>query len=166
MNRLAHRNRIEKGRQMGFSTFCLLMRLLLPVTTAQGKNGMLLCQNNKYVELMFKMVRRAAILYGAKNPADPDANDLCISLRQNMLHLKYSSRRELYFDWLDSHLIVDSAENEEAGQSVTLHHIVASEYSRWPGDPEETMSNLLGALVKPDGTADEECTASSHEEVF
>lgn len=158
--RLSKHNRIEKGRQMGFSTFCLLMRLLLPISTAPGKTGMLVAQNDKYVGLMFQMVHRAALLYGAKDPSNPDVNDLQLSLKQNLLHTKFSNRHEIHFDWLDSRLIIESGENEEAGQSVTLHHLVASEYSRWPGDPEATMSNLLGALVKPEGTVDEECTCN------
>jgi hypothetical protein len=120
---------------------------------------MLVAQNDKYVALMFQMLHRASILYGAKDPMNPESNELCYSLRANLLHTKYSNRHEIHYDWLDSRLIIESGENEEAGQSVTLHHLVASEYSRWPGDPEQTMSNLLGALVKPEGTADEECTA-------
>ena len=160
LKHLATHNRCLKGRQMGFSTFMLLMRLLLNITTSQGKTGMLVAQNNKYVELMFQMVHRAAVLYGVKDPRHPESNDLANSLKANLLHTKYSNRRELHFDWLDSRLIVESAENEEAGQSVTLHHLVASEYARWEiADPEAVMSNLLGSLVKPEGTVDEESTA-------
>ena len=44
-------------------------------------------------------------------------------------------------------------------RSVTLHHILADEYSRWPHKPEETLSNVQGALVK-DGTLDKNCTAN------
>lgn len=68
------------------------------------------------------------------------------------------------FDQLDSRLIVESAGKPEAGQGVTLHHLVGSEVARWPKMPEETMSNIIGGLVD-DGTRDEESTANRSGEV-
>ena len=156
---LALWNRVLKGRQAGLTTFMLLVRLFVPIITEAGKIGMIVSQNSRYAEAIFNMVRRAYRLIGALDPGDPASNSLCDSLKANLLHTIYSNRRELVFDWLDSKIMVESAEVEETGQSVTLHHVVASEVSRWPGKPEETISNIKGALVQG-GTFDEECTAN------
>lgn len=157
--RMAQNNRILKGRQGGFTTFLLLMRLLLNIVTEPGKNGLLISQNSKYAALHFRIARRAYRYIGALDPLRGDLNTLSEDLHKHMLHTSYSSRRELVFDYLDSMLIVESAEVEEAGQGVTLHHVVSSETARWPGDPEATTSNVKGALVT-DGTYDEESTAN------
>lgn len=158
--RMTQRNRILKGRQQGITTFMLIVRLLIPIITDLGRTGMLVAHNSMYAGLIFGMAHRAFRYFGVVDPrAGTDVNALNTSLRQHLLHTVYRSRRELYFDMLDSRLIVESAEVEEAGQSVTLHHLVASEVPRWPGNPEETMSNLIGALTK-NGTRDEEGTAN------
>jgi hypothetical protein len=141
------------------TTFMLLVRLLLPVITEGGKTGMLVSQNSKYATLHFQIAHRAYRLIGALDPMDSSVNGLSKSLKANVLHTAYSNRKELVFDYLDSKIIVESAEVEEGGQGVTLHHFVGSEVARWPGDPEATMSNIIGGLV-PDGTRDEESTAN------
>lgn len=158
-------NRVLKARQAGLTTFMTLVRLFTPIITQGGVTGMLVSQNSKYAAIQFMMVRRALKMIGALNPGDPAANPLCESLKSNLLHTQYSNRRELVFDQLDSRLIVESAEVEEAGQSTTLHHVVCSEVARWPGNPEETISNIKGALVK-DGTFDEETTANGMQGYF
>ena len=157
--RLAKKNRVLKARQPGFTTFFLLVRLLLAITTERGKGGLLISQNSHMATQHFIIARRALRLYGALDPYDNNQNDYCRSLRANILHTTYANRRELFFDVLDSKLIVESAEVEEAAQGITLHAVVASEVPRWPGDPEATVSNIKGALVK-DGTFDEEGTAN------
>lgn len=157
INRLWRNNRVLKARQAGLTTFFLLVRLLLNVITEGGKTGLLISQNNSYAQKHFQIARRAYSLIGAQDPADSTQNSLCISLKNNLLHTSYSNRKELVFDMLDSKLMIESAEVEEAGQGVTLHHVVASEVARWPGDPEATTSNIKGGLV-PGGTYDEEST--------
>lgn len=157
-SRLVRNNRVLKARQAGLTTFFLLVRLLMNVITEGGKTGLLISQNNKYAEKHFQIARRAYRLIGAQDPADHTANTLCYSLKENLLHTSYSSRREIIFDQLDSKIMIESAEVEEAGQGVTVHHGVASEVARWPGDPEATVSNVKGSLV-PGGTWDEESTA-------
>jgi hypothetical protein len=156
---IARNNRVLKPRQSGFTTFFLLCRLFLPIITSEGKNGLLISQNSKYAAKHFQMVRRAYKYIGAVNPYNDSENELNISLKRNLLHYEYSNRHELVFDMLDSRLIVESAEVEEAAQGVTLHHVVSSETARWPGDPEATTSNVKGALI-PGGTYDEESTAN------
>lgn len=157
--KLGRNNRVLKARQPGFTTFFLLVRLFLPVITEGGKGGLLVSQNGAYATQHFVIVRRAYRLIGAVDPYDNTQNELCLSLRANLLHTVYANRKELYFDQLDSKLLVESAEVEEAGQGVTLHHVVASEAPRWPKNPESTISNIKGALV-PGGTFDEEGTAN------
>lgn len=158
-DRLARNNRVLKARQAGLTTFFLIVRLLMNIITEGGKTGLLISQNNKYAEKHFNIARRAYRLIGALDPGAPENNVLCYSLKENLLHTSYSSRRELVFDMLDSRIMIESAEVEEAGQGVTLHHVVASEVARWPGDPEATTSNIKGGLV-PGGTYDEESTAN------
>ena len=156
--RLWRNNRLLKARQAGFTTFFILVRLLLPIITEGGKSGMLVSQNSKYATQHFLMARRAYRLIGAVSPYDNTLNATCRSLKANLLHTAYSNRKEILFDYLDSKLIVESAEVEEGGQGLTIQHLVCSEVARWPGDPEATMSNLLGSLA-PGGTRDEESTA-------
>lgn len=158
-DKLWNNNRLLKARQAGFTTFFLIVRLLLPILTEGGKAGMLVSQNNRYATQHFMIARRAYRLIGAMDPYDNTQNTLCRELKENLLHTAYSNRKELVFDYLDSKLIVESAEVEEAGQGVTIQHLVCSEVARWPGNPEDTMSNLLGSLV-PGGTRDEESTAN------
>lgn len=157
--RLWNNNRLLKARQAGFTTFFLIVRLLLPILTEPGKSGMLVSQNHKYATQHFMIARRAYRLFGALDPYNNELNTVNASLKANVLHTAYSNRKEIVFDYLDSKLIVESAEVEEAGQGVTIQHLVCSEVARWPGDPEATMSNLLGSLT-PGGTRDEESTAN------
>jgi hypothetical protein len=158
--RLARNNRVLKPRQVGFTTYFMLVRLLLNIITEGGKTGLLVSQSSDDAAKHFTIARRAYRLIGAQDPQDDSANKLCLSLKRNLLHTVYSNRRELVFDQLDSQLIIKSAEVEEAGQGITVHHVLASEVARWPGDPEATTSNIKGALV-PDGTYDEESTANT-----
>lgn len=157
--RLAAKNRLLKMRQGGATTFFLLVRLLLPIVTEGGKTGLLISQKERYAREHFRIARRAYNLIGAEDPQDNTKNAFCIALKQNLLHTAYSSSRELIFDQIDSKLIIESAENEEAAQGITLHHVVASEVARWRFDPEATVSNIKGALVS-DGTFDEETTGN------
>lgn len=157
---LARRNLLLKSRQVGGTTYFLLRRILLPSILEKGVNGLLISQNSEYAQKHFEIARRAMRYVGMTNPyGSEDENEFGISLRQNLLHMEYSNRRELVFDQLESKVMIASAEVEESGQGVTLHHILADEYSRWPGSPEATLSNVQGALV-PNGTLDKNCTAN------
>lgn len=165
LTRLGLMNRLLKMRQGGATTFFTLVRLFVPIITEGGVNGMLISQTSHYAAMHFAMVRRAYRLIGAADPRNAEANKLSESLKANLLHTAYSNRRELVFDQLDSRLIVESAEVEEAGQGVTLHHVVASEAARWKGNPEATISNIKGALVT-NGTFDEETTGNGFQGYF
>lgn len=153
-------NLLLKPRQTGGTTFFLLYRLFLPAILEGGIGSLLISQSREYASEHFQIVRRAYNLIGAGNPnGGDDENLLCTQLKQNVLHTAYSNRRELVLDYLDSKIRVATAEVEESGQGITLHHIVASEYARWPGNPENTLSNVMGALVNG-GTLDRESTGN------
>lgn len=156
---LAQNNLFGKPRQSGFTTYLSIRRLLLPAITEPGVGCLLVSQNGEYVQEHFAIAQRAAKFVGAVDPFDAELNTLNQSLKANLLHTTYSNRRELVFDYLDSKVRVASAEVEEAGQGLTLHHIVADEYARWPGKPEATLANIRGALV-PGGTVDKSSTAN------
>lgn len=156
---LAVNNLLLKARQIGGTTFFLLVRGLLNVMTNEGCNAMLISQKADAAQGHFLIANRAYRMFGMRDPHDDRENDINISFRQNLLHTKHNNKRELYFDQLESRMVIESAEVEEAGQGLTLHHLIGSEYSRWPGDPSATLSNARGALAKG-GTVDLECTAN------
>lgn len=159
---IAQFNRVLKMRQGGATTFFMIFRVLLPIILNPGRNGLVISQNGFYASKIFRIAKRALKHFGLRNPLriDDPENELGIAFQNNLLHTEYSNRKELVFSMLDSQMIVESAEIEEAGQSVTLQHVLASEVARWPRKPEETISNIRGALV-PTGTMDEESTANA-----
>lgn len=159
LDNLAINNLLLKARQIGGTTFFLLVRGLLNVVTNEGTNALLMSQSSEFAETHFLIAARAYRMFGIRDPHDDSVNEVNISFRRNLLHTKFVNRRELYFDMLESRLAVASAEVTEAGQGLTLHHIIGSEYSRWPKNPEETLANVRGALA-PGGTVDLECTAN------
>jgi len=159
LSNLERHNLLLKARQIGGTTFFLLVRGLLEVITNEGTNALLISQSREYAELHFMIAARAYRYFGMRNPHDDRENQINISYRQNLLHTKYTNRRELYFDQIESRLAVATAEVEESGQGATLHHLICSEYARWPKNPAATLANVRGALA-PRGTVDIECTAN------
>lgn len=156
---LAQNNLVGKPRQTGFTTYFSLRRLLLPATTDTGVGCQLISQSGEYAGEHFQIIRRAHRLYGALDPFDYEVNTLSRALLENVLHTQYSNRKELVYDYLDSKVRIASAEVEESGQGITLHHVLADEYARWPGNPDATLANIKGALV-PGGTVDKVSTAN------
>jgi hypothetical protein len=69
-------------------------------------------------------------------------------------HTKYSSRRELSFDVLDSSYVVATAGGEAVGRGETLSCVHASELAFWPkSTAEETWNGLIQAVPNTDDTA-------------
>ena len=60
-------------------------------------------------------------------------------------HTKYSSRRELSFDVLDSSYVVATAGGDSVGRGETLTHVHASELAFWP---KSTASDIWNGLVQ------------------
>lgn len=151
------RNIMLKPRQAGYTTWSIIMRLLLPALIEPGTSSMLISQNSEYAAAHFDILKRAWRYFFVSDPYNDEINDWAVSLRKNLLHVAYSNRRELIFDQLDSRVRCASAEVEEVGQGITLNHLVATELSRWEHNPEETMANVKEAIAM-DGTLDIECT--------
>jgi hypothetical protein len=146
-----------KPRQAGYTTWSIIMRLLLPALIEPGTGSMLMSQNSEYAAAHFEILKRAWRYFFVADPYNDAMNGWAISLRQNLLHVAYSNRRELIFDQLDSRVRCASAEVTEAGQGLTIQHLVCTEVSRWEHKPEETMANVKESIPK-DGTLDIECT--------
>lgn len=155
--KLSRRNITVKPRQVGMTTFYLIVRCLLEAIVTPGTNSFLVSQNNIYATKHFAMLKRAFKYIGATNPGDKEGNTLMHSLHANLLHTTASNSKELILDQLDNFIGIGSAETEEVGQGLTLHRVVCSEVARWPGKPEETLANLKEAIVM-EGTIDLEST--------
>jgi hypothetical protein len=154
---IAQRNICCKPRQVGLTTWFLIIRCLVPTILNPGTNGFLISQKNEMARKHFMMLKRAFRYIGATDPSDRNGNDLTIALHENLLHTTASNSKELILDQLDNFVGIGSAEIEEVGQGLTLHRVVCSEVARWPGKPEETLANLKEAIVF-DGTLDLEST--------
>ena len=163
---LTNRNLLLKARQMGGTTFTMLKQLLLPAVTQQGFRGLFVSQKQFYANQHFLILDRARRLFAMQQPgAGPEVNALADSLNKHLLKRRLANRRELMFENLDSLVVVDSAENKEAGQGFTVNGFVGSEFSRWPGDPAETLANIRGSLA-PNATETLECTANGAQGPF
>ena len=69
-------------------------------------------------------------------------------------HTKYSSRRELSFDALDSSYVVATAGGDTVGRGETFSHCHASELAFWPKSTAEDIWNGLSqAVPNTKGTA-------------
>lgn len=158
-SKLGSRNIFLKPRQVGLTTWVLLRRLFVPCIINPGTNSFLISQGSSKASEHFRIIQRAKRYFGVADPADEEANSYNADLLANLLHAKYSNRKEIIFDQLDSSCTIGSAEVEEAGQGSTLHQVACSEIARWPGNPEETLGNLKEALTL-DGTLDLESTAN------
>lgn len=67
---------------------------------------------------------------------------------------KYSSKRELVFDVLDSGYVVATAGGEGVGRSETLTHVHASELAFWPeSEARENWNGLEQCVPNEPGTA-------------
>lgn len=69
-------------------------------------------------------------------------------------HTKYSSRRELFFDLLDSSYVVATAGGESIGRGETITDLHASELAFWaPSSARENWNGLIQAVPNTPGTS-------------
>ena len=69
-------------------------------------------------------------------------------------HTKYSSRRELSFDVLDSSFVVATAGGDSVGRGETLTHVHASELAFWnKSTAQDIWNGLIQAVPNTKGTA-------------
>lgn len=159
--RLGRRNIFLKPRQAGYTTFACLRRLFLPCILNPGENGLLISRNGKTAGDCFVMLKRCYNHFAELDPYDRSKNLTSQLLKQHLLHVVYSNRRELVFDAIDVAIRCDSAEDTEVGQGYTYAHVVADEVARWEHNPEETLANLKES-IPADGTLDLVSTANGH----
>jgi hypothetical protein len=152
-------NLCVKYRQGGYTTYFINDRLYLPAILEPGAGCLLISQNHFYAAQHFSILKRTHRYFGTSNPYDYDACQITRWFHEHALHTTFSNRRELIFDQLDSKILVDSAEQEEVGQGLTLNHVVCTELARWPGNPEETLANMKEAIAEG-GTLDYESTCN------
>jgi hypothetical protein len=156
----AQNNIVLKYRQGGTTTWFIIIMLYMPAVLEPGTSSLLVSQTNLYGSKHFEILKRAHRHFAKRDPFDNSKNGLAVELHQHLLHLQASNRRELILDALDSRILVMSAEDQEVGQGLPgVGHLCCTEVSRWPHNPQETMSNVTES-VAPSGTKDQEWTAN------
>jgi hypothetical protein len=147
-----------KGRQIGSTTWHILVRLMMPAILEPGSSGLLISQTKPYGAQHFRILQRALKNF-ARNGQQSSAGTIMTAdmFLKNLLHTQYSARHEIVFDFLDSKVLVDTAENPDAGTGLTINHLVATEVAYWMRDPESLLSQAKEA-VPAGGTKDYEST--------
>lgn len=167
-NKIAKRNITLKPRQIGSTTFHILCRLFIPAILNPGTSGLLISQTKGYGAQHFRIMQRALKSFGSATPVWVMQSQMSANgkigknwskvLLENMLHTQYSARHEILFDFLDSKILVESAENPDAGTGLTINNLVATEVAYWTkGDPETLLAQAK-ETVPADGTIDLEST--------
>jgi hypothetical protein len=118
---------ILKARQQGLSTYTS-GRLYFRLSQLPAKKGLVVAHKSDSTRTLFDMYRRIhAEMPEAVRPST-----------------KYSSRRELAFDDLDTSLIVATAGGDGIVRGETLNFVHLSEVAFWP--PATASDNLNGLL--------------------
>lgn len=127
---------VLKGRQMGMSTY-IGGYLFFSVSQRRAAKAMVVAHVADSTRALFDMTKRYF-------DNCPDA------LKPST---RYASRRELFFDKLDSAYIVSTAGGESIGRGETLTHLHASELAFWPkSNAAETWNGLLQSVPNTPGT--------------
>jgi hypothetical protein len=157
-NSASDNNITVKGRQIGSTTWHILVRLLLPAILEPGSSGLLISQTKPYGAQHFRILQRALKHFWESGQGQSAGTILTVDeFLRNLLHTQYSARHEIVFDFLDSKVLVDTAENPDAGTGLTINHLVATEVAYWMRDPESLLSQAKEA-VPAGGTKDYEST--------
>lgn len=157
-NTASDRNITLKPRQIGSTTWHILTRLLLPAILEPGSSGLLISQTKPYGAQHFRILQRAQKHFARNGLASSSGTVLTADLFQkHLLHTQYSARHEIVFDFLDSKVLVDTAENADAGTGLTINHLVATEVAYWLRDPESLLAQAKEA-VPANGSIDLEST--------
>lgn len=127
---------ILKGRQQGLSTSVGGL-MYQGVTHRKGAKALVLAHTAESTSSLFEMVHRY-------HNSAPEA------VRPST---KYSSRRELSFDKLDSAYRVATAGGEGVGRGFTFTHVHASEMAFWPkSSARDIWNGLTKAVGRVPGT--------------
>lgn len=142
---------ILKGRQMGSSTFVEAF-LYWWVTQRKAQKALVVAHDGPAAASIFGMTKRF--------------HDKCPEILKP--HTRYSSRKELVFDLLDSSYMVATAGGDgiSRGETITAAHL--SEAAWWPSHgAESNYSGLMDAIPNARGTlVFEESTANSFNQFY
>lgn len=128
---------ILKARQQGLSTYTGGY-LYHSVSQQKAKKAMVITHHADSTRALFDMTKRY--------------HENCPEILRP--HTKYSSRRELSFDVLDSSFVVATAGGDSVGRGETLTHVHASELAFWPKSTAlEIWNGLTQAVPNAPGTA-------------
>lgn len=128
---------ILKARQQGLSTYTGGY-LYFSVSQQSARKAMVITHHADSTRALFDMTKRY--------------HEHCPEILKP--HTKYSSRRELSFDVLDSSYVVATAGGDSVGRGETLTHVHASELAFWPKSTAQDIWNgLLQAVPNAKGTA-------------
>lgn len=131
-----------KGRQQGISTY-LAARYYHKTTHAKGLRTFILAHQGDATENLFRMVQRY--------------HENCPALVRP--HTKYSSKKELKFDLLDSGYTLGTAGSKQVGRSSTVHLFHGSEVAFWVNAAHlaagmlQTIPDLPGTEIVFESTA-------------
>lgn len=127
---------ILKARQQGFSTY-VSGRLYFRLSQRAAKKGLVVAHKADSTRALFDMYQR--IHGGMPELLKPST--------------KYSSRKELVFDKLDTGLMVATAGGDGIARGETLSHIHLSEVAFWPvASAAENFNGLMQAVPNEDDT--------------
>lgn len=128
---------VLKARQQGLST-AIGGYLYFSVSQQKARKAMVVTHHADSTRALFDMTKR----YHENCPA---------ALKPST---KYSSRRELSFDLLDSSYVVATAGGESIARGETISHMHASELAFWPiANAKENWNGLIQAVPNTPGTA-------------
>jgi hypothetical protein len=138
---VGRREILLKARQFGFSTLILAL-LFIDTVTHPHTQTVVIAHDTESTERLFQMVHRFQRLLPAAHQKPT----------------KYSSRRELYWEGIDSYFFVGTAGAGQFGRGGTINNVHGSECAVWP-DARDLVSGLLQA-VPVDGNVFLETTAN------
>lgn len=128
---------ILKARQQGLSTYTGGY-LYYSVSQRPACKGMVITHHADSTRALFDMTKRF--------------HEHCPDILKP--HTKYSSRREMNFDVLDSSFVVATAGGESIGRGETLTHVHASELAFWQKSTAlDNWNGLTQAVPNTKGTA-------------
>ena len=127
---------ILKARQQGLSTY--VGGYLYFGVQRKAKKSLVITHHSDSTRALFDMTKRY--------------HENCPEILKP--HTKYSSRRELSFDILDSSYVVATAGGEAVGRGETLTHVHASELAFWSKTTAaDNWNSLTQAVPNTKGTA-------------
>jgi len=128
---------ILKARQQGLSTYTGGY-LYFSVSQQKARKAMVITHHADSTRALFDMTKRY--------------HDNCPDALKP--HTKYSSRKEISFDVLDSSFVVATAGGDSVGRGETLTHVHCSELAFWPkSSAPDIWNGLLQAVPNSPNTA-------------